>query len=163
MATKRLLKELKDMQARQSPYFSATPVCPDTDLFVWRALIHGPESSPYEGGLFPLSIHFPTVYPFRPPAVAFLVNIYHPGIDNHGRNCLDILDNCNWSPAMTITRVLESLWTLLAQPVADDPLMIEIAKELANHPERFDRTARKWTLMFASPQSELTRKEFQTR
>ncbi|KAF9333968.1 hypothetical protein BG006_002900 [Podila minutissima] len=162
MATKRLLKELRDIQERQSPYFSATPVCPDTDLFVWRALIHGPEGSPYEGGLFPLSIRFPSNYPFRPPKVAFLVNIYHPGIDNYGRNCLDILDHIFWSPAMTTARVLESLMMLLAQPVPDDPLMVEIAKELANHPERFDRTARKWTLMFASPQSELSRMEFLT-
>lgn len=63
---------------------------------------------------------------------------------------------------MTVARVLESLMMLLAQPVPDDPLMVEIAKELANHPERFDRTARKWTLMFASPQSELSRMEFLT-
>ncbi|KAG0031265.1 hypothetical protein BGZ81_001554 [Podila clonocystis] len=160
MATKRLLKELRDMQARQSPHFSATPVCPDTNLFVWRALIHGPKGSPYEGGLFPLSIRFPSDYPFRPPKVAFLVNIYHPGIDNHGRNCLDILDNICWSPAITIARMLQSLMVLLAEPVPDDPLMVEIAKELANNPERFNRTARRWTLMFASPQSELSRSEF---
>ncbi|KFH69763.1 hypothetical protein MVEG_04569 [Podila verticillata NRRL 6337] len=97
----------------------------------------------------------PRDYPSRPPRVAFLVQIYHPGIDDRGRNCLDSLDNLCWSPAMTLARVLESLTMLLLQPSPDDLLMVEIARELSQHPERFDRT---WTRMFASPLNELSRR-----
>ncbi|KAG0330530.1 hypothetical protein BG004_002080, partial [Podila humilis] len=136
MAMKRLYKELRDIQENPSPLFTAHPASPDIDLFIWRAIIYGPEGTPFEGGHFPVSLHFPSVYPFKPPRVAFLVDIYHPGIDERsGGNCLDMLDSTGWSPAMTITKVLESLWMLLKEPSRDYPLMEHIGKVLTETPE----------------------------
>ena len=34
------------------------------DISKWKAVIKGPEDSPYEGGTFKLSIQFPKNYPF---------------------------------------------------------------------------------------------------
>ncbi|KAF9426850.1 hypothetical protein BGZ94_005897, partial [Podila epigama] len=150
MAEKRLAKELRDMQMKPSTLFEVYPIDAEKNMFRWRGIIQGPEGSPYEGGRFPLSMHFPSCYPFKPPRVEFLVKIYHPGIDRQGRNCLDLLDNITWSPAVTIPKILTSLWTLLAHPQADDPMDPAIAEVFIKQPEQFRATAREWTRLYAS-------------
>ena len=72
-------------------------------MFHWQATIMGPPESPYQGGVFFLTIHFPTDYPFKPPKVAFTTRIYHPNINSNGSICLDILRS-QWSPALTISK-----------------------------------------------------------
>ncbi|KAJ8605730.1 hypothetical protein MRB53_041371 [Persea americana] len=45
---------------------TAGPVNED-DMFVWEALIMGPEGTPFEGGIFPAELKFPKDYPLAPP------------------------------------------------------------------------------------------------
>ncbi|CAA2983792.1 ubiquitin-conjugating enzyme E2 10-like [Olea europaea subsp. europaea] len=75
------------------------------DMFHWQATIIGPNESPYAGGVFQVTIHFPPDYPFKPPKVAFRTKVFHPNINNNGNICLDILKD-QWSPALTISNVI---------------------------------------------------------
>ncbi|MGH0124095.1 UNVERIFIED_CONTAM: hypothetical protein FKN15_018176, partial [Acipenser sinensis] len=93
--------ELNDLQRDPPAQCSAGPV--GDDLFHWQATIMGPSDSPYQGGVFFLTIHFPTDYPFKPPKVAFTTKIYHPNINSNGSICLDILRS-QWSPALTVSK-----------------------------------------------------------
>jgi ubiquitin-conjugating enzyme E2 E len=74
--------------------------------------------SPYKDGVFFLDIQFPTDYPFKPPKVTFRTRIYHCNVNSSGQICLDILKE-QWSPALTISKVLLSICSLLtdANPV----------------------------------------------
>ncbi|CAJ0944511.1 unnamed protein product [Ranitomeya imitator] len=142
MALKRIQKELMDLQRDPPAQCSAGPV--GEDLFHWQATIMGPNDSPFQGGVFFLTIHFPTDYPFKPPKVAFTTKIYHPNINSNGSICLDILRS-QWSPALTVSKVLLSICSLLCDPNPDDPLVPEIAHTYKADREKYNRLAREWT------------------
>lgn len=125
---------------------SAGPV--GDDLFHWQATIMGPPDSPYQGGVFFLTIHFPTDYPFKPPKLAFTTRIYHPNINSNGSICLDILRS-QWSPALTISKVLLSICSLLTDPNPDDPLVPEIARMYKTDKDRYNQLAKDWTHKYA--------------
>lgn len=146
MALKRINKELQDLGRDPPAQCSAGPV--GDDLFHWQATIMGPPDSPYQGGVFFLTIHFPTDYPFKPPKVAFTTRIYHPNINSNGSICLDILRS-QWSPALTISKVLLSICSLLCDPNPDDPLVPEIARIYKTDREKYNELAREWTRKYA--------------
>eukprot|EP00761_Pharyngomonas_kirbyi_P011438 gb/GECH01011463.1/.p1 GENE.gb/GECH01011463.1/~~gb/GECH01011463.1/.p1 ORF type:complete len:148 (+),score=21.12 gb/GECH01011463.1/:1-444(+) len=146
MAARKLKKELADLQRDPPLSCSAGPV--NEDLFHWQATLVGPSDSPYEGGVFFLDIRFPTDYPFKPPKVKFTTKIYHPNIHSNGNICLDILKDM-WSPALSISKVLLSISSLLTDPNPDDPLVPEIADLYRKDKPRFEQYAREWTRKYA--------------
>lgn len=148
MAQKRLSKELRDIINDPPPGCSAGPEN-DSDLFHWSASLTGPEGSPYHGGVFFLRMIFPTDYPFKPPKVMFTTKVYHPNINNQGNICLDILRS-QWSPALTVGKVLLSILALLSEPNPDDPLMPDIAKIYKTDRKKYDHNAREMTKQHAS-------------
>ncbi|URE49822.1 ubiquitin-conjugating enzyme [Musa troglodytarum] len=123
MASKRILKELKDLQKDPPTSCSAGPVA--EDMFHWQATIMGPPDSPYAG-------------------VSFRTKVFHPNINSNGSICLDILKE-QWSPALTISKVLLSICSLLTDPNPDDPLVPEIAHMYKTDRNKYEATARSWT------------------
>merc|ERR1711967_63555 len=147
MALKRINKELLDLGRDPPANCSAGPA--GEDLFHWQATIMGPPDSPYTGGVFFLNVHFPTDYPFKPPKINFTTKIFHPNINSNGSICLDILKD-QWSPALTISKVLLSICSLLTDPNPDDPLVPEIANIFKNNLDAYNKTAREWTSKYAT-------------
>ena len=143
----RLNKEYALMQKENTSHLSAAPV--GDNLFEWEGVIIGPTETPYEGGVFVLQISIPSNYPFKPPSVIFKTKIYHPNINSSGHICLDILKS-QWSPALSISKILLSICSLLSDPNPNDPLVPDIASQLKTNPEQYFNTAKSWTIIYAS-------------
>ena len=120
------------------------------DLTSWTGTIIGPTGSPFEGGIFELSIKFTKDYPFKPPHIKFTTKVYHPNISrSSGDICLDILKE-QWSPALSTSSVLLSICSLLTDPNPKDPLEPEIARVYKDNKLKYELTAREWTRHYAT-------------
>jgi len=148
MSLRRLKTELAELQRDPPANCTAGPIT-ESDMSIWEAMIFGPADSPFQGGMFALTIRFPSDYPFKPPIITFKTKIYHPNINAAGGICLDILKT-QWSPALTISKVLLSILSLLTDANPDDPLVPEIATIYRNNREAYNATAREWTQRFAT-------------
>ena len=148
MALRRLQREYDEILRDPPANCTAGPVSPE-DLFRWEAMLFGPEDSPFHGGIFRLSISFPSEYPFKAPIITFKTRIYHPNINAAGGICLDIL-KAQWSPALSISKVLLSILSLLTDANPNDPLVPDIAAVYRTDRARYDETAREWTRLYAS-------------
>ena len=146
-SAKRITKELENLKKDPPVNCSAGPE--DDDIFKWTATLMGPSGSPYQGGVFYLNIIFPQNYPFKPPKITFATKVYHPNINSSGGICLDVLKD-QWSPALTIDKILLSICSLLEDPNPDDPLVPDIANQYKNNRVAYDMTAREWTQYYAS-------------
>lgn len=144
---RRLQKELKDILLHPLENISAGPI--NEDIYHWEATIIGPEDTPYHGGVFKLKIDFTTDYPFKPPKCIFNTRVYHPNISSNGSICLDILKN-QWSPTLTISKLLLSICSLLNDPNPNDPLDSESAHVYKSNPKKYFEIAREHTLTYAS-------------
>jgi len=145
---KRILKEMQELSNDANANISAGPV-DDNNIFAWSATMIGPKDSPYEDGIFLLKINFPSNYPFKPPQITFDTKIFHPNISSSGSICLDILQS-NWSPALTITKTLLSISSLLTDPNPDDPLDATAGRMYKNNREEFNNKAKEYTTQYAS-------------
>lgn len=146
MSDGRIKKELENLEMDPPNNCSAGPQ--GDDIYHWQATVMGPVDSPYAGGLFFLDIRFPKDYPFKPPKVFFTTKIYHPNINGGGGICLDILKD-QWSPALTISKVLLSICSLLDDPNPDDPLVAPIADQYIKERDKYNAAAREWTILYA--------------
>eukprot|EP00557_Chaetoceros_sp_GSL56_P006292 CAMPEP_0176500164 /NCGR_PEP_ID=MMETSP0200_2-20121128/13367_1 /TAXON_ID=947934 /ORGANISM="Chaetoceros sp., Strain GSL56" /LENGTH=256 /DNA_ID=CAMNT_0017898737 /DNA_START=30 /DNA_END=800 /DNA_ORIENTATION=- len=133
VAKNRITRELSQIASDPPP--GTACYCPTDNLTYLHATIAGPPDSPFTNGIYLLTIHIPTRYPFEPPKVRFQTPIHHPNIDSHGRICLDTLKQRpagSWSPAVSLSTLLLSIRALMERPNGDDGLVTEITAQFQN-------------------------------
>ena len=68
-------------------------------------------------------------FPFNPPSIRFVTEIYHTNISKKGIICLDILKEVDkWSPQYTIEKVMISIIALLDDPNTSSPYNLEASR-----------------------------------
>ncbi|KAG7189105.1 hypothetical protein KM043_008680 [Ampulex compressa] len=142
----RLRGELKSLRIDPPEGIEATPM--DQMCCHWQATITGPVGSPYEGGLFYLYLRVPYSYPMCPPIVRFLTKILHPNVSRHGDVGIDSIHH-NWSLALTISKVLISVQSLLTDPYCQVCMEPDLGEMYLSDREKFEEVARAWTWKYA--------------
>ncbi|KAF7554694.1 hypothetical protein G7Z17_g2699 [Cylindrodendrum hubeiense] len=173
-AARRIFLELRSIRNAGVPFISAAPIGDSLDKIL--ASIEGPPDTPYEGGIFWISIKFPESLPAEPPLLRFQTKVYHPNIDPNGNICADYQRWWNdpnlqrymfsmtsrakgsWFSGSSSNRyslgaLLTALCGLLACPNVEDPFVPEIASTYITDYESYCNTARLYTKRYATAKS----------
>ena len=142
----RLKNELRTLETDPPEGIAAKPL--DKMSLNWQASIRGPSGSPYAGGTFFLFIQIPPTYPLSPPIVRFITRIFHPNVSRHGDIGIDSIQH-NWSLALTLSKVLISIQSLLTDPYTKVCMEPEIGKLYENDNSEFKKIAKAWTWKYA--------------
>jgi ubiquitin-conjugating enzyme E2 G2 len=138
-ASKRLFKEYKALSSDPPEGLTAGPVNED-DMFVWEALIQGPEGTPFEGGIFPAELRFPKDYPLAPPKMKFVVDVWHPNGTFSSYNAA----HCSEAKITYImTGGNANIWILVVYPNGE--VCISILHPPGDDPNQYEQASERWS------------------
>ena len=129
------------------------------NFYKWRVTMVGPKNTPYEGGLFTISITFPEDYPNHGPEFKFLNKIYHLNVDfdkNIGHICINSINEwrvtgkVSGKPIYTVKQALFDIFCLFFRQGIESAYSEEMAAKYRDHTEQFNEEAKKWTKLYAS-------------
>ncbi|KAK9460258.1 ubiquitin-conjugating enzyme/RWD-like protein [Lipomyces oligophaga] len=147
---KRIRKEMLDISKVSSETFTAGPKS-DADLLNWEVKLYGPKDTPYEGGEFLLDLILPPGYPFHPPTLKFVTDIFHPNVLPGGAICIPMLKTDQWKPACKLLTIIDIAVNLLAHPSEEDAIEGDAADLYKRDRQKYEKTAREWTTKYATP------------
>ncbi|TKR73863.1 hypothetical protein L596_021118 [Steinernema carpocapsae] len=159
-ARRRLLRDFQKIQSDPPAGITACPT--DDNIFFWKAVIFGPQSTPFEDGTFQLTLQFDEEYPHKAPTVKFVSKMFHPNVYIDGSICLDILSN-RWSPTYDASAILTSIQSLLDEPNPSSPANNIAAQLFMENRREYEKRVRavveeSWTAFSEDDLDEETKK-----
>jgi len=154
--TKRLALEASDMMGGALPVSASSSIWArvhENQMHMWRAMISGPEGTPYSAGLFVFDILMPAEYPNVAPKVNLQTTggstvRFNPNLYNCGKVCLSLLGTWqgdhgeSWhAKTSTLLQVLMSIQALILVP---DPFFNEPGYERSRGTPEGDRQSRQY-------------------
>lgn len=88
-----------------------------------------------------MRLRFDGAYPDKPPTVKFTCDMNHPNIYADGGVCMDVMKSL-WRPIFTVSSILQSIQSLLADPNPNSAANPEAARLLNSDPKAYRRRAR---------------------
>ena len=123
-------------------------------------IFHGPQDTPYEGGVWKIRVELPDQYPIKSPSIEFTNKIYHPNIDEgSGSVCLDVI-NQTWSPMFGLLNIFENfLPHLLRYANPSDPLNTEASNLMTKDEAKYNDTVKKYVQQYAKNNFDISGKD----
>jgi ubiquitin-conjugating enzyme E2 I len=122
------------------------------NLMIWQCTLPGKVQTDWEGGFFPVAIHFSEDYPSKPPKCKFPQGFFHPNVYPSGTVCLSILnEDSGWRPAITVKQILVGIQELLDQPNPADPAQTEAYQLFIQDPVEYKRRVRSQAKQYPPP------------
>eukprot|EP01084_Bolivina_argentea_P268836 456741_1 len=147
---RRLKKELKNIDKQNDDGSGVYIEMIDGNMKHLIGQISGPKDTAYENGIYYIDIEIPNGYPIDPPICYFNTRVWHPNISSQtGAICLDILKN-QWSPVLTIQKVLLSIQLLMSKPESNDPIDAVVAVQYKKGLKLFIKQATDWRNTYAA-------------
>jgi len=142
IATRRILSDYQDL-IKNTKLLNDNGIhfyLDEENVFHMRAMIIGPEDTPYEKGFYLFDIIFPKQYPNLPPTFTYMTNHrnirFNPNLYTSGKVCLSLLNTWSgsqtgegWTAANTITSVFMSIQGMVLN---ENPLINEPGHETIN-------------------------------
>jgi len=145
-STKLLANTLKNILSDPVEGFTVELI-DEANMFDWKVYLEGPKDTLYEGGVFQLTMKFPSDFPMSPPELRFLSDFWHPNVyKDTGLVCISILHppgedemsgesaNERWLPTQTVSTILLSVISLLNAPNFSSPANVDAGVQWRNDP-----------------------------
>ena len=135
----------------------------NNDYFNWKVTMVGPKGTPYEGGIFTITIVFPPNYPKLGAEFKFQNRIYHLNVDwretskpdEKGHICLSTLNEWRSTGKVKakkgfgVKQALFDIFCLFYNQGIHSPYDDNLAAQYRDNRKQFDEEAKKWTQMYA--------------
>eukprot|EP00494_Astrolonche_serrata_P028104 UN28369 len=115
-----------------------------------QASLEGPDSTPYEGGVFRVKIIFSSSFPEEPPKGLFMTKVFHPNVSESGEICVNQLKR-DWKSSLGLKHILLIVRSLMIHPNANSALNAEAASLLNQSYKLFAQRAKLITRLWATP------------
>jgi ubiquitin-conjugating enzyme E2 Z len=135
IALRRIMRDVNIVTGVSSQNLASSGIyyiADDDNITYGTALLIGLKDTPYFGGYYFFSIHFPDDYPFSPIKVQSLTQDgttrFNPNMYTNGKVCLSILNTWHDGPQWSGVQTLESVLRIIMSDVLhDNPIINEPA------------------------------------
>ena len=124
--------------------------------YTLEIVMKGPNDTPYQNGVYFLTLQFPENYPSKKPEIRFKNKIYHLNVNPfNGR--IVLYDNWKGFSSITTAELLVGIYLFFIYQNPDSPYSAEMAREFTWNREEFNRKAKEWNIKYASPNEDWLR------
>ena len=140
---RRIISDIKEIRKNPLTEHGIYYEHDEANMLCAKAMVIGPEDTPYADGFYLFKIKYPSNYPYSPPSVNFCtsdgVTRFNPNLYRTGKVCLSILNTWQgeqWSGCQTISSVLLAICTTLNnEPLLNEPGIKKSHPDFDNYQE----------------------------